>query len=290
MPTPDTTPPDPGDGDPMAAELLEAGCHDHYVDAALYDYEYRRRRADVTFYRRLAGRVLGGPGDILELACGSGRVTAALARDGHRVVALDLSATMLERAAARISRLGKAARSRVHLVRGDARAFSLAGKFPLVIMAFNSFEHLLTRTEVAACTDAVKRHLSPGGRFAFDVQNPCLPWLIRDPERRWARTRFRHPETGEPLIYTTNHDYDPVSQIALIRIFYDPHIERRTVRSRTPVPDERVVYLTQRKFFPAELETLMWATGFSVEQCDGDFHGEPLSADAESQVLVVRPR
>lgn len=233
--------------------------------------------------------MLDGPGDILELACGTGRVTAALAKDGHRVVAVDLSETMLERAEARISRLSRAARSRVELLRGDARTLSIESRFSLVVMAFNSFEHLLTRTEVAACMDTVRRHLSVDGRFAFDVQNPCLRWLCRDPEKRWARTRFRHPETGERLIYTTNHDYDPISQIALIRIFYDPR-DRRTQRSREPVFGERVVYLTQRKFFPAELETLMWATGFSVERSHGDFHHEPLTADAESQVLVVKPR
>jgi len=37
-------------------DLVDAGSREHYADAALYDYEYRRRRADVTFYRELARR------------------------------------------------------------------------------------------------------------------------------------------------------------------------------------------------------------------------------------------
>ena len=60
--------------------LVDAGSREHYADAALYDYEYRRRRADVTFYRELA--TARRADRILELGAGSGRVTIPLAR--HR--------------------------------------------------------------------------------------------------------------------------------------------------------------------------------------------------------------
>lgn len=266
------------------ADPIDRGAREHYDDAVLYDYEYRNRRRDVWFYRRVASRLCGGPGRVLELACGSGRVTRALARDGHRVVGLDASLPMLERGRARIEKLGSAARSRVSLVASDIRQFAFAERFPLIVMAFNSFEHLYTRVEVAACLERVREHLGPGGAFVFDVQNPSLPWLIRDPRKRWARTRFRHPETGERLVYSTNHDYDPVSQIALIRIYYAPDDASRS-RAR-----ERVVTLSQRKFFPAELEALVAANGFTVTERYGDFDDEPLGPDHESQVLVCRPR
>jgi SAM-dependent methyltransferase len=188
---------------------------------------------------------------------------------------------MLERAQARLSRLGRH-KTRAHLLRGDMRRFALGRRFPLVLMAFNSFEHLYTRVEVAACLERVAGHLAPGGVFAFDVQNPDLRWLCRDPRKRWARTRFRHPETGERLVYTTNHLYDPVSQIALIRLYYAPEEEGGR---------EKVVTLSQRKFFPAELEALLHAGGFRITERYGDFADEPLTGEAESQVQVctVRP-
>jgi SAM-dependent methyltransferase len=260
-------------------ELVDRGSREHYLDAALYDHEYRRRRQDIAFYRRLAREILGGAGRILDLACGSGRVTTALARDGHQVIGLDRSQPMLERAAARTAQLGLAARKRVSLVRGDLRDFALAARFPLVTMAFNSFEHLYTRVEVAACLERVRAHLEPGGRFAFDVQNPNLRWLLRDPNKRWARTVFRHPTTGEQLTYSTNHEYDPISQIALIRLYYE-----------SEAGETRVVHLSQRKFFPAELEALVAHGGFTAERRHSDFTGDPLEADAESQLLVCRLR
>jgi SAM-dependent methyltransferase len=220
---------------------------------------------------------------VLELACGSGRLTTALVRAGHEVVGLDLSAPMLARAQAKLTRLGRAARSRARLLRADMRDFALARRFPLVLMAFNSFEHLYTRVEVAACLERVREHLERGGRFAFDVQNPDPRWLCRDPEKRWARTRFRHPTTREPIEYSTNHVSDPVSQIAVIRLYYEPGAGAK------PAP-ERVVTLAQRKFFPAELEALVWTGGFAVESRFGDFVRKPLDADAHSQVLVCRKR
>jgi SAM-dependent methyltransferase len=274
--------------DHLIGELIDAGSREHYADADLYDYEYRRRRADVAFYRGLAGRLAGAPGQVLDLGCGSGRLTLALARDGHQVVGVDQSPAMLAGLAGRLQRAPTAVRSRVEAVTGDLRDFDLGRRFPLVVAAFNVVEHLYTRPEITAWLGQVARHLTPGGHLAFDVQMPDLAWLLRDSSKRWARTRFTHPRTGEKLFYSTNHDYDPVSQIAVIRIYYEP-VEggRRSAdgRGRT-----RVVKLTQRKFFPAELETLLWASGFQLVERYGDFQGGPLDGNAESQVVVCRPR
>ena len=94
--------------------LVDAGSREHYADAALYDYEYRRRRADVTFYRELA--TARRADRILELGAGSGRVTIPLARDGHHVTALDQSRAMLAKLRGRIEALPRAAAERVRVV------------------------------------------------------------------------------------------------------------------------------------------------------------------------------
>ncbi|ACY18525.1 class I SAM-dependent methyltransferase [Haliangium ochraceum] len=274
-----------GFGDGFADSLedaVEIGAREHYADPLLYDYEYRRRRADVNFYRGLLSELLQGPGRVLELACGSGRVTTGLLRAGHEVIGLDLSRPMLERAHARISRLGRAARARSALVCADIRDFLLGARFPAVLMAFNAFEHLYTHAEASACLARVRAHLEPGGRLIFDVQNPDLRWLMRDPEHRWARTKFTHPRTGERMVYSTNHDYDPINQIVFIRLYYDP------VPGSDAVP--QVVTLSQRKFFPAELAGLLEANGFALEARYGDFHGNPLDGDSTTQVIVCTPR
>ncbi len=260
------------------AHPIELGAFEHYADAALYDYEYRRRRADVRWYRDLARRVLGESGTILELGAGSGRVTIPLARDGHRVIALDHAAPMRAALEARRARLPPSVRDRIEVRAGDLRDFSVGKRFPLIIAAFNVLEHLYTRVELDACLRAVRRHLAPGGAFAFDVQLPDAAWLARDPSKRWARTRFTHPTTGRRLWYSTSHDYDPISQIAMIRLYYTPDDDG----------EEQVVLLSQRKFFPAELEALLAFAGLRTVERHGDFSGAPLGPNAESQVLVCK--
>jgi len=270
--------------DQLVEDLVDAGSREHYADAALYDYEYRRRRADVTFYRELARR--RGAARILELGAGTGRITVPLARDGRHVVALDQSAAMLARLGERVARLPPAVAARITPVAGDLRGFAVGGRFPLVIAAFNVLEHLYTRGEVAACLERVAAHLTPDGAFVFDVQLPDLAWLLRDPTKRWAKTRFTDPTTGRAMYYSTNHDYDPVSQIALIRLYYEPADEPQ---AGPPPPPTRVVKLSQRKFFPAELEALVAHAGFRVSERYGDFFFRPLDGTAESQVLVCEP-
>ena len=262
-------------------DLVDAGSREHYADAALYDYEYRRRRADVTFYRELARRRAEKmPGPILDLGCGSGRVTVPLARDGHTVHGLDQSEAMLAKLRARIAQLPAAAAQRITASTGNLCTFTVPGRYPLAIAAFNVLEHLYTRGELHACLQRVAAALAPGGVFAFDVQMPDLAWLIRDPAKRWAKTRFTEPTTRRAMFYSTNHDYDPVGQIANIRIYYEP------VDGKGPT---RIVKLSQRKYFPAELEALVAYAGFRVVERYGDFAWQPLDGGAESQVLICEP-
>jgi SAM-dependent methyltransferase len=264
----------------LILSLVDAGSREHYEDAALYDYEYRRRRADVSFYREIAKRLPPGA-PILDLGAGTGRLSIPLARDGHPVVALDQSAAMVARLRHRLAKGPAAVAARVEPVVADLRTFELRRRFPLAIAAFNVVEHLYTRVELAAFLTRVAAHLEPEGTLAFDVQMPDLPWLVRDPERRWAKTRFTHPVSGRRYFYSTNHDYDPVTQIVLIRLYYDP-VDAADGRGQ-------VVKLSQRKYFPAELEALLAASGFRLLERYGDFDGAPLDGSAMSQVLVCQP-
>ncbi len=284
----------------LIGELVDAGSREHYADATLYDYEYRRRRADVAFYRELATRRVPEGGHILELGAGSGRVTIALARAGFHVTAVDSSKPMLAKLRERLAALPRRVAERVTIVEADLRNFEIAAaapplptsgkksprknapparaQFPLAIAVFNVLEHLYTRVELDACLRCVRAHLAPGGAFAFDVQNPDLAWLLRDPWTRWARTKFTDPTTGRQMIYSTNHEYDSISQIVLIRLYYEI--------AGSDAGPIKIVKLSQRKFFPAELEALVAHAGFRATERYGDFGWRPLEEGAESQVLV----
>jgi SAM-dependent methyltransferase len=269
------------------AQALAAGTREHYQDAVLYDHEYKRRRDDLRWYQKLAADELGAPRpkpkkppSILELGCGSGRTLLPLARDGYRVVGVDAAPRMLARCRERVEKAGKEVAARVELHEGDFRALALGERFPLVICPFNAFMHLYQREDVERFLAVVHAHLAPGGLFAFDVLNPHLGWLARDPHRRWARTKFRHPVTKKLMVYSTSVTYDAALQIAFMRIYYQSQSGGR----------ERVVRLVHRQFFPLELAALLHYNGFTVAAHHGGFSGGELLPESEEQAILCRSR
>jgi ubiquinone/menaquinone biosynthesis C-methylase UbiE len=269
-------------------DLLAIGTTDHYVDTALYDFEYADRVEDIRWYRTLA-RDRGDGLDILELGAGTGRISCPLAADGHRVIALDSMPTMLEA-------LGERARDEgvaefIRPLHADMRELPIeSNSVEIVIAPFNALMHLYDWHSLLRCFREVERVLVPGGAFAFDVQIPDLEWLRWDPEARHAITRFVHPKTGEKLVYSTNHTYDQETQICHIRIYYDeaPPSGRRFA---PPAKPKRLVHLAHRQIFPEEVRMLVATAGLTLLALNADFTDRALKDAKESQVAVCgKPR
>ncbi|KJQ55234.1 class I SAM-dependent methyltransferase [Microbacterium sp. SA39] len=80
---------------------------------------------------------------------------------------------------------------------GDMRDFDLDSEFNLVFIAGNALLHLHEADDIVQCFRAVRRHLAPGGRFAFDVFNPNVRLLAEADGVRRPRTSFSDPGRGE---------------------------------------------------------------------------------------------
>jgi SAM-dependent methyltransferase len=166
-----------------------------YREGRHYDLLNAEVVADIPFYveeaRRAAGvsvpdapaksaGSMGHPGPVLELACGTGRLTIPIAQSGVAIVGLDQSASML----AHLRTKAKQAGIEIPLVEGDCREFALGRLFALIFMAFNSMQHLHDYASLAELFRNVRNHLMPGGSFVFDVFNPSVAILARDGTKR----------------------------------------------------------------------------------------------------------
>ena len=266
-----------------------------FEDAALYDWEYRRRRDDVRFYRTLAGE-RGGP--ILDLGCGTGRLLVPLCRDGHVVVGLDRSAPMLARAAVRRARLAAPARRRALLVRGDLGRlpFRRRPRFALALAAFHTVQHLHTDAELVRFFRAVRGLLIPGGWLVFDLFAPEARFLERDAGRRWDRTSFHHPTTGQRLSYTTSHRLIRVGRHARV-LDMAFHYQPVDARGRPSGPEHHV-RLAHRLLNPEEIARLLARAGLALAASWGGFDGRPLAVnntdftgdDASEQQIYLAKR
>lgn len=260
---------------------LEAGTAAHYEDPVYYTHTYQRRVEDVRYYVGLAG-AHGGP--VLEYGCGNGRIALPLARSGVEVVGVDRSAPMLRDLHRRLRDEPEEVRRRVTLRRGDMRSVRLGRRFPLVFCPFNAFLHLYERRDVERFLLRVLEHLTPGGRFVFDVSMPAPEELARDPERAYSMPRFRYPASeGAPATvvrYAERFDYDRLRQILFVAMEFTP------VDGSEPW----MTPLAHRQFFPQELDALLHYNGLRVVERHGDFQEGAVQAGSRTLVLHCRRR
>jgi len=100
----------------------------------------------------------------LDLACGSGTLTARLAKVVPQVVGLDSSPAMLAEARSRYSGVAG-----VQFISGDFRGFQLGQEFDVAVCAFNSPNYVADVNELGAVFRSVAAHLGPAGLFVFDT-------------------------------------------------------------------------------------------------------------------------
>ena len=264
------------------AKELARGTSAHYEDPTYYASTYADRADDVRYYAALAA-LHGGP--VLEYGCGSGRIALAIARAGIEVTGVDRSPTMLASFRRALREEAPEVRARVSLRRGDMRSLTLSGRFPLVLCTFNSFLHLYRRSDVERFLARVSAHLTPRGAFVLDVSMPDASELARRPERRYYTPRFRHPTTGELVRYSERFDYDPLDQVLLVQMEFEPVTtppRRRRASWGTP--------LAHRQFYPQELESMLHYNGFRVAAIHGDFELARPTRDSATLVFHCRHR
>ena len=265
--------------------LLRLGTSEHYEDAELYDFEYRDHRHDIQWYRGIAKKL--GPGRrVVELGGGTGRISLPLAQDGHHVVAVDRMPTMLARLRDKLAHAAPDVAARVEPVEGDITALPLPdASADLVIAPFNVLMHLYSWDELLRCFREAARVLVPGGTFAFDVLLPDLEWLTWDPDERHSVTHFTHPRTRAAMVYSTNHSYDPHTQVCHVRIYYDD-APKRPRPFKPPSEPRHVVHLAHRQIFPEELRMLVATAGLTLESLGGNFRAGRLAPGVDSQCLI----
>ncbi len=244
-----------------------------------YDLENADFTEDLDFWVGLA-KDSGGP--VLELGCGSGRVTQQIARAGINIVGLDNSEPMLALARAKLNRKPELA-ARATLMNGDMTGFDLSSLIPhpfsLIICPFNTFMHLTTTAEQLALLTCVRRHLNPGGLLVLDLTNPAPAYLDSNESLTLERT-FRDDENKLTIQQFAATRVDRTAQIAHILWQYDALAADGAVK-RTLVP------LALRYTFPAEMSLLLEHSNLKLAHLYGDYDESPLTDDSERMIVVA---
>ena len=145
-----------------------SGCEGYEAIARVYDklnaeidYEKWADFFEACFERFLNKR----PELVLDLACGTGRMTRALAQRGYDMIGVDGSDSMLSEA------YMKGGEGVLYLLQ-DMREFELYGTVGAVVCCLDSINYLLSDEDVKTTFKNVHNYLDPDGVFIFDMNTP----------------------------------------------------------------------------------------------------------------------
>ena len=144
---------------------------------------------------------------VLDLCCGYGRIALPLSKMGCDVSGIDILPDMIRQA----KKNARTARRKIAYRIGDMRALPYEdGSFDRIICLWNSFNHLLLRSEQKMTLREAERALAPGGRAYFEVMNGGV-----EPYRSALKRRppiFRDTYTSAITLYM--HDQRRLEELA----------------------------------------------------------------------------
>ncbi len=260
--------------------MLEHNNLEAFSDPINYDLE-DPSDTGVAFYSALA-REAGGA--VLEIACGTGRVTIPIAKLGFPTTGLDIVPGMLERARSKSVGLP------VRWVEGDARTFNLHEQFRLIFLTGNAFQAFVTNAEQEALLQRARAHLNEEGLFAFETRNPLFPnTKTREGFFPILETRLEAEDRpafidvdGHQVHESITQVYDHVTQIL--------HLTAQKRWQAGEAEKTKITRTALRYTFPQELAALLRHNGFRIDRQYGDWNYQPLSAGSPSIITICRKR
>lgn len=246
---------------------------DQYAD--YYDWENRQTvgRRDIAFWSRVAAPVRG---PILELGCGTGRVSIPLARDGARVVGVDRSASMLACGRRRVRRARL--QSRVKLICGDIRHLPFPdGTFRLVMAPYGILQSLLDERLLSATLRDVCRVLKRGGLFGLELVADLPAW--EEYSNRTTLRAARGPH-GTPIRLIESVWQDRRRHIT--------RFEQEFVEGRGTAVTRRMFSLAFRTLSVPQMVNRLEKAGLEVSSLLGDYQGGPWDLRADVWIILAR--
>lgn len=242
-----------------------------YADPEMYDHLYEGYQKDLNLILEWAK--LDQP--IIELACGTGRLTIPMAKRGFQMVGVDLHEGMLERA----KQKAKEQKLLIEFLLQDCTKLNLSVKSSLVFMTGNSFQHFLTNEVQDDLVQSVRQHLVEDGIFIFDTRNPLLHELAAVDEYE----QLYSDNNGNQIIEFHREEYNSMTQILHC------HTDRQIYQGETLIAKEQDG-ISLRYSFPLEMERVLKENGFEILQVYGDWDKNELNVKSTSMVYVCKVR
>jgi SAM-dependent methyltransferase len=220
------------------------------------------------FLRELLKKYGIEDGIILDLGCGTGKLTGLMAEAGFDMIGVDNSVDMLE-----IAR--ETGKKDILYLMQDMREFELYGTVRAVYSACDSLNYILDEEDLLRVFKLVNNYLDPEGIFVFDLNTP-YKYETQLGEQTFAENR---PEGS--FIWDNYYDSDSGINEYELTLFIP----------KNPRTEEFVRFQEShyQKSYPlSTIRRLLEEAGMEFLDCFDGYSGNPLTAVSERMVIVAR--
>ncbi len=221
---------------------------------------------DIAMYKKVLKNVKG---DLLEVACGNGRVLIPLSKDSE-CWGFDNSQKMLDKLIQKVPEL----ESRVS--NQDMFTFGFDKEFDVIICAFSIFTHLLTKDDQESFLENVRNHLTIGGMFIVDIFNP----------KDTSLGLFDSREFSDGTILLRESKWETVSkinQVNQVTKYYTIHKDLKKIKGLSFVETIRYTYYW-------EMVHLLEKNGFIIEEQYGDYDMNEINDNSPQLIFVCKKK
>src|SRR3972149_11868243 len=245
-----------------------------YDVLAKYFDLYFNHTNDIPFWRDMVKR-FGSP--ILELSCGTGRLTFPIAEAGVFVTGIDISNPMLKRAKEKLKKYPQAIQQRVTLVKGSTISFSVNKKFKAVFCP-EAFWAVSDEEEISML-NSIKNSLLPNGHLVMSISN--FHEHPEDIKTHHLKTFRHYAEFGFTLVRQCYVEGKGGSNLERIIHFLDRVYPNGTVKR---IVTERI----ERQRTKDELLGLLRSNGFQVRDIYGEYDMTKWTEDSKWIIVVAQ--
>lgn len=223
--------------------------------ADLYD-SYVNVNSDIPFFIEETSQF---DDEILELMCGTGRVSIPLLESGRKLCCVDYSEKMLEVFRNKIR--GK--NYPVSIIKMDITALNLSRKFGLIILPFHSLSEILSTDLQLKALERISEHLKPEGVFICTLQNPVTRLKTADGITRKIG-EFRLDE-NKKLTVSFSNKFNPDTGIVSGFQLYEIYDASGTLT------EKRTLEINFKPVSDSEFKKLINPLGFEISAIYGDY-------------------
>ncbi|KYG30578.1 class I SAM-dependent methyltransferase [Bacillus gaemokensis] len=253
--------------------------YENYRMADFYDDQYGVVEHDIPFWLDITK----DQNEILEIACGTGRITIPLLEAGKKVHAIDYSDEMLKILDEKINSKYPEFKDQIFMQNQDMRNLNLNKKFDMIIITSNSLNHIETNKDLQKTFQSIHNHLNENGVLVFDILNPKFNFLLRDPNGVYAEEILKYGESNKFFKTWENNSYSYKEQINYVTYYYQFCDESGTNTAENIIK----MQLKVRLYFPQEIDYVIQKSGFKIRKKYDWYDQRPWEGNTGEQILIL---